>query len=238
MYITPKHILIIILFLAPTLLLAQKTRQVRNRSTHETYHVLRSDRDIKHGQYQKRNLRGRLEVSGHYKLGVRDSVWMYFDPMGSGLAFVYCYTRKEVVYRNPIFAEFNSFEWSEDGNRVEFTYRIVTGDTVTVPREELDVPPQFPGGEEARRQYIRDNLRYPRRARDNGIQGTVFISFIVERDGSITNVRLARGIGGGCDEEAFRVVIEMPNWSPGMVDGEPVRTRFMKPIRFTLGGFR
>jgi TonB family protein len=98
----------------------------------------------------------------------------------------------------------------------------------------VDKPPQFPGGEEGRMQYLTDNIDYPKQARDEGIQGTVYVTFIVEADGSITNVKVLRGIGGGCDEEAVEVVEKMPDWEPGKKDGEAVRTQFNMPIRFTL----
>jgi len=96
--------------------------------------------------------------------------------------------------------------------------------------------PGFPGGEEARMRFLSNNIRYPAIARESGIQGTVFITFVVERDGSITDVQVVRGIGGGCDEEAVRVVRMMPRWTPGKQRGRPVRVQFMMPIRFTLAG--
>ncbi|MGB4205173.1 MAG: energy transducer TonB [Bacteroidales bacterium] len=94
--------------------------------------------------------------------------------------------------------------------------------------------PQYPGGDEARIRFLNDNIRYPQMARESGIQGTVFITFVVERDGSITDVRILRGIGGGCDEEAIRVIKAMPKWTPGKQRGRPVRVQFNMPIRFTL----
>lgn len=71
-------------------------------------------------------------------------------------------------------------------------------------------------------------------ARESGIQGIVYITFVVERDGSITDVRILRPIGGGCDEEAIRVIKAMPKWTPGKQRGRPVRVQFNMPIRFTL----
>lgn len=94
--------------------------------------------------------------------------------------------------------------------------------------------PSYPGGEEARIRYLTENLRYPQMAREAGIQGTVFVTFVVERDGSVTDVRVLRGIGGGCDEEAVRVVRNMPRWQPGRQRGQPVRVQFNMPIRFVL----
>ncbi len=94
--------------------------------------------------------------------------------------------------------------------------------------------PEFPGGEEARQRFLEQNLRYPQMAREAGIQGTVFVTFVVETDGSVTDVRVLRGIGGGCDEEAVRVVSMMPRWEPGRQRGQPVRVQFNMPIRFRL----
>ncbi len=94
--------------------------------------------------------------------------------------------------------------------------------------------PEFPGGQEAMFAYIGKELKYPKEAIDRGIEGAVFIQFVVERDGSIGEVKVLRGIGGGCDEEAVRVVQGMPKWSPGKQSGKEVRTRFNLPIRYKL----
>ena len=102
--------------------------------------------------------------------------------------------------------------------------------------EVVEEMPGFPGGEEARQKFLRDNIRYPAIARESGIQGTIFVTFVVERDGSITDVRILRGIGGGCDEEALRVTRMMPRWQPGKQRGRAVRVQFNMPIRFQLQG--
>lgn len=73
-------------------------------------------------------------------------------------------------------------------------------------------------------------------ARESGIQGTVYVTFVVERNGNVTDVRVLRGIGGGCDEEAVRVIKAMPKWNPGKQRGKPVRVQFNMPIKFTLAG--
>lgn len=98
----------------------------------------------------------------------------------------------------------------------------------------VEDPPSFPGGDEARIRFLSENIRYPQMARESGIQGTVFVTFVVERDGSVTDVRILRGIGGGCDEEAIRVIKAMPKWNAGKQRGRPVRVQFNMPIRFTL----
>jgi TonB family protein len=94
--------------------------------------------------------------------------------------------------------------------------------------------PEFPGGDATRMKFLQENIRYPQLARENGIQGTVFVTFVVEVDGSLTDVRVLRGIGGGCNEEALRLVETMPNWIPGNQRGNPVRVQFNMPVRFTL----
>jgi len=94
--------------------------------------------------------------------------------------------------------------------------------------------PEFPGGEAAMYEYIAKNIHYPVEAKELGIQGKIYVTFIVETDGSISGVILLRGIGGGCDEEALRVIREMPKWKPGRQQGNAVRVSFNIPINFTL----
>ena len=79
-----------------------------------------------------------------------------------------------------------------------------------------------------------ENIKYPESALKQGIQGTVYVSFIVEKDGSVSNVNILKGIGGECDEEALRVVKEMPRWTPGLYKGKPARVLFNMPIYFKL----
>jgi len=98
----------------------------------------------------------------------------------------------------------------------------------------VEEQPSYPGGEETRIKFLQDNIKYPEEAKELGIQGKVFVTFVVEVDGSITDVRVLRGIGGGCDEEAIRVVKAMPKWIPGKQRGVPVRVQFNLPIKFTL----
>lgn len=96
--------------------------------------------------------------------------------------------------------------------------------------------PGYPGGDAARMQFLQENIKYPQMARESGIQGTVYVTFVVETDGRVTDVRVLRGIGGGCDEEAIRVIQLMPRWVPGKQRGKPVRVQFNMPIKFTLQG--
>ncbi|HEY9113596.1 MAG TPA: TonB family protein [Bacteroidales bacterium] len=94
--------------------------------------------------------------------------------------------------------------------------------------------PSFPGGELELMKYLNSNLKYPTMAKEMGISGRVFLTFVVEKDGSVTDIQVLRGIGGGCDEEAIRVVKNMPKWIPGKQRNVPVRVRFNLPVKFTL----
>jgi len=94
--------------------------------------------------------------------------------------------------------------------------------------------PSFPGGEKEMYRYIGKNIEYPRMAKESGISGRVFVTFVVEKDGRVTDVKVLRGIGGGCDEEAVRVIKSMPRWKPGKQRGKPVRVQYRMPIKFTL----
>ena len=96
--------------------------------------------------------------------------------------------------------------------------------------------PSFPGGEAERNKFLATNIVYPQQATENGIQGTVYVSFVVDSKGNVTDVKVLRGIGGGCDEEALRVVKMMPQWHPGKQNGKQVRVLFNMPIYFKLQG--
>jgi len=100
--------------------------------------------------------------------------------------------------------------------------------------EKVEVMPEFPGGDKAMMDFVATNVKYPKEAMDKEISGRVLVSFIVEKDGSITDAKVVKGIGGGCDEEAVRVVNAMPKWKPGMQKGKPVRVSFMMPFTFKL----
>jgi protein TonB len=93
---------------------------------------------------------------------------------------------------------------------------------------------EFPGGLDSMYAYIVKNLKYPELAKEKGIEGRVFVSFIIEKDGSISNVKLLRGIGGGCEEASVEMVKNMPKWKPAKQRGKPVRCQFTLPIKFEL----
>ncbi len=94
--------------------------------------------------------------------------------------------------------------------------------------------PECIGGNIARNRFLSENIHYPQSALKNGIQGTVYVHFIIEKDGSISDIKVLKGIGGGCDEEAIRVLSIIPKWIPGRQNGKTVRVLFNTPISFSL----
>ncbi|MFN2395112.1 MAG: TonB family protein [Bacteroidales bacterium] len=98
----------------------------------------------------------------------------------------------------------------------------------------VEQEPEYPGGMDGLMKFLMENLRYPEEARNAGIQGTVFVSFIVEKDGSVSDVKVLRSVATSLDEEAMRVAKAMPAWKPGRQRGENVRVQYNLPIRFAL----
>jgi protein TonB len=98
----------------------------------------------------------------------------------------------------------------------------------------VEVQPEFPGGMDSMYAFIQKNLIYPEKAKAEGIEGRVFITFTIEKDGSVSNVKILRGIGGGCDEASVEMVKNMPKWKPAKQREKPVRCQFTLPIKFEL----
>jgi periplasmic protein TonB len=109
------------------------------------------------------------------------------------------------------------------------------GDDVGIATN-IDVYPRFPGGDEARLFYLRRQVRYPEAALKELVQGVVMVVFVVEIDGTVSNVNVPNRIGGGCDDEAIRVTKEMPRWEPGKRKGRAVRVMVRMPIVFKIPG--
>ena len=119
----------------------------------------------------------------------------------------------------------------------EFT-RVEVEEEEEVAEEEIflvvEEDAEFPGGLEALSKYLSENIKYPQLAKENNIEGRVFVSFVVEKDGRVGNIKILRDIGGGCGAEAVRVVKSMPRWKPGKQRGKPVRSQFNLPVNFSL----
>lgn len=128
-------------------------------------------------------------------------------------------------------------EVTDDTKNIEITPVVVEEEEEVVEEQIFTVvenDPEFPGGMEALYKYLAQNIKYPQLARDNGITGKVYVTFVVEKDGSIANPKVLRDIGGGCGQEAIRVVKSMPKWTPGKQRGKAVRVQFNLPVNFSL----
>lgn len=98
----------------------------------------------------------------------------------------------------------------------------------------IEEKPEFPGGEAAMFQWISKNVKYPEIAKENGVQGKVFVQFVISKEGKVTDVQVVRGVDPSLDKEAIRVIQSMPAWKPGKQRGKPVKVSFQLPINFKL----
>ena len=185
---------------------------------------------------ESKNVRGKLVAVGHYDSNNHLS-WVAVNERGE--EFVFETTPAPAAAPLP----------------AEPMEEMVEAEEVVVMSEKQDVPileempakpasdvvfntveksPQFPGGAEALSKYLTENLKYPALAKEYGIEGRVVVSFIVEKDGSLTDLKIVKDIGGGCGEEALRLVRAMPKWQAGQHDGRVVRVAYTLPVSFRL----
>jgi periplasmic protein TonB len=134
---------------------------------------------------------------------------------------------------------------TKQGNATDGNIDIPPGDSNTTGSDvtedktvhniaTVEVMPQFPGGEAAWGKFLQKNLHYPPQAVEAGVSGKVFVSFVVEKDGHLSNIKVERGPGYGLDEEAVRVLKMAPAWSPGIQNGQKVRVSYVMPITFQI----
>ena len=155
-------------------------------------------------------------------------------------------------------AETTEFEIIEDSKTIEREFNIssfqqtsnvqasVSKVVIEIEDEELEAEVEiftvveqeasFPGGIQKLNEYLAQSIKYPQQAKETGTKGRVMLTFVVERDGSITDIKVLRDIGSGCGEEAKRVVKEMPKWQPAKQRGKAVRQQFVLPVSFNLQG--
>ena len=119
-------------------------------------------------------------------------------------------------------------------SQIEKSNNIINSDEIYT---EVDKQPEFPGGDEARKKYLNENIRFPEQE-GCGMPGRTIVRFIVEKDGSLTNLQVIRGLDPSLDKEAIRVVKNMPKWIPGEQNGEKVRVKFVLPIGFISSHYR
>jgi len=149
--------------------------------------------------------------------------------------------KEEVVEEIPTIEEIKQNEVADVAveGPTEIVFEEPVQEVVVVEDENkiftvVEQQPEFQGGYEAMMNFIKKNMRYPASARRMGVDGTVYVSFVVSKDGSISEVKTIRGISADCDKEAMRVVSMMPPWRPGKQNGKPVFVRFVLPIKFKL----
>ncbi|MEZ4808660.1 MAG: TonB family protein [Flavobacteriales bacterium] len=133
-----------------------------------------------------------------------------------------------------VLQETNAGQVTQEGEKIEAPPPPPPVEEPTFDLASVQEQPEFPGGLEAMYGYLRKNVKYPQMEQDAGIQGKVYIEFVVSNDGSITDVVLKRGVSGGLDKEGLRVVKAMPKWSPGKMNGKPVKVRYILPVSFVL----
>lgn len=120
---------------------------------------------------------------------------------------------------------------SGHGERGQATQPAVQEEVIHRVVEQM---PEFPGGERALQRYLQNNIVYPQEARRNAIEGTVYVEFLVDTDGTVKNVKVVREPGGGTGREAMRVVSQMPKWKPGRQNNQNVKVLYSMPVNFTL----
>ena len=148
-------------------------------------------------------------------------------------------TQDEIMKSKVAISVFDVINGSEEGDVLKAKQVLVT--EVVKPKEEetkiftvVEQMPSFPGGEAALMQYLSKNIKFPPFAEENNIQGRVICTFVVERDGSVTDIHIAKGVDPSLDKEAIRVVSGMPKWIPGRQNGRMVRVKYTLPVTFRL----
>ena len=157
--------------------------------------------------------------------------------------------KKEAKVERKVQVEEKKEVVKEVKSSIKFTAPVIKKDAEVKPEEEMKTQkpevenkvfdvveqmPSFPGGQSALMQYLANNIKYPVVAQENGVQGRVVVSFVVERDGSITDVQVVRSVDPSLDREAQRVVKSMPRWIPGKQNGQAVRVKYNVPVSFRL----
>ncbi len=151
-------------------------------------------------------------------------------------------TQDQIMQTNTAIGALDVKGNSDQGEILKVTQRVETEPVKAEPKPEVENKvfdvveqmPSFPGGPSALMQFLSSNIKYPVVAQENGVQGRVVVSFVVERDGSITDVQVARSVDPSLDREAQRVVKSMPKWIPGKQNGQAVRVKYNVPVAFRL----
>ena len=205
--------LLLIALLFPVFSNAQDIIRMSDDENIEVFHVFASDRRIKHGLYVRHSTKGKPLEKGYYKGGMKDSIWNYYNYTGD-LKMQYDFRGQKVL----MFAT---------GNKArKIKYAVHDGEQVF--QAELDNPPLYLDNING---FLKENIEYPAAAK--GKQGTVEISFVVNREGEMKDHKVHKSVDPALDEEALRVAKLIPGkWVPGHFRGQPVEVMYVLPVKF------
>ena len=246
--------IILILFLCPSLRAQELTVKNFCEASHDLAARTQSRKDI-NGNYcalVKVQLVDRGAEFGGNVVGdvsfYRNEYWVY---MAQGSKRVKVFTQDYL----PLEVNFSEYGIDHLEGQVTYILTLLRGDlqqespqfrqqNPTPPNRQssdkskvydvVEEMPQYPGGPSALFEYLSQNIKYPSVAEENGVQGRVLVTFVVERDGTITDVRVVKSVDPSLDKEAQRVVNSMPRWIPGKQNGSPVRVKYTVPVTFKL----
>lgn len=162
------------------------------------------------------------------KCTTRDTVYRNMDSVICSVEEAAFY---EIIIASPLLNHLKYSKYVNDSMIID--YSIDNSDTTYIRLPNLEMP-VFPGGETGLVKYLSENIRYPAHSRENGISGTIFATFVVDKDGKVKDVSILRGISIDANNEVLRIINNMPAWKPGSCNGNLLRVQFNLPVRFTL----
>mgnify|MGYP001414799200 CR=1 FL=1 len=241
-----KTIAILTIFLSK-ILLGQETKKVTenhdNPKYKEVFYVLKSDKNIRHGNYQKLGYKGAILVNGYYKNGLKDSIWTEYSWGGQVKLSEgkYYQDQKTEVWEFFNFKGKTEQKYNFSSNEIvyyenedkEKEHKVIYGsDTI---KTKLERPPLYIGGSSLIYESIIKNIRYPEQARENGTSGRVLVAFTIDQNGKTSSHRVIKSAGADFDSEALRVVNLIPdNWVPALLNGKKVVVEFVLPVNFQM----
>jgi TonB family protein len=215
-----KRTILFLLFFLPVILMGQETRKVTNGEKNEQFHVLKSDKQTRHGEYQKFSLKNKLLIKGVYSHGVKDSVWEFYSSNGQ-INAKYDYSKNELVY-----FKYDNFNTQKEHKVIKGSSSIMT---------TLSRPPLLLGGSDNYANILIKNLQYPQDARENRITGLVHVLFTINKSGQVSDYRIEKPLGYGIDDEAIRVSKLLEEyWVAGIIDNQTVDVEMRFPFYFQL----
>ena len=195
--------------------------------------------EIMHGSFQT-FYHDTLLAEGFYKFGMKDSIWKDYNLQNGSLKSIgtYYYGKKDGMWT------YNSNSGTPVRKVNEFSGETTILDSVLHVEEKdnriyqsCDVPPKYRSGDNELMEFLARSIKYPKHAKENNIQGRVYVTFVIDQSGKVVQPKILRGIGGGCDEEALRVInlLDLNNsWQPGYQNGEAVMFQYILPIISSL----